>query len=1050
MPETVLKAPNYFDREIDLTERTTPVGGVPATVIGAADRGPAFTPVSVGSFTDFENKFGTLDPKLVGPYAVQKYFEAKGSELASVNYIRLLGCGANATDADISATQTFGTVKNAGMKISGSGLPISANASGSLSGRVQFLVAKHSLRVNESFGFPVFSENNSYTTTNDHTPSAVDNDTVKLVRAVLFTTPDARFMVGSGSTSEAAYDVNQILAGTNNFEAAFVGTEGALQGKFKLILSSSDGASFASDDSVAGIKVLTASLNPTSDQYVGKILNTNPENFAEKKHLLYLDYAVDDEVATLSSSLAATHEPTVAILSGSSNVATTGVTFGEAFGYFNTRYTTPKTPYFISQPFGGFEYDLFYVEALDDGDYANNKIKVSVANLQASTNPSTVIGTFSIQVRAFGDSDAEPQLLEVFNNLSLDPNSDNYVIKVIGDKKTRFDFDQLNPTDRSLVVTGKYGNRSKYIRVIPSTQLESGEVPEKALPFGFRGHQMLLTNVNLADTGVAPALAHIAGVSASAATNGALLSGSIVPPVPFRFTVTRNPLATDSSASGAPGTQTLTDARLYWGVKFERNNNDVLNVNVNVEPNLLVESFTKFSGIEKLNVLTVGSDSDVLNDNKFTLAKVALGTTTAVYDLTNSVGTYMREAAYLRDAALNPSTYVASNYGDRVTFASLLNSGSAILFNNFSPYAKFTTFLQGGWNGVNIFDKEAARFTDRSTSVRQGGTKYGLAHPNYVSPGANGVNYTGAGSLGAENSNVIAYRTAVQIATNPSIANNNILLIPGQRDPLVTDYVLEKNLEYALSFYPMDIESFDKNGITNGRIFDGDTGRFVSIPQTTNIFVARAVDNNAAAAYFPNIVIDDSVNTRRVTLPASVAALSALAYNDRVKFPWFAPAGFDRGSLSFVQLTSVRVNQADRNALYDANINPIVKFPGENYVFFSQNTLQQANSALESINVKRMLLEVKRQIVAIGNRILFEQNTPDLRARFVNEASIVLAGVQLRQGIEKFLVICDQRNNTSEDVNGNRMNAQIRILPTRAIEYIVMDFIVLPSGVQLG
>ena len=148
-------------------------------------------------------------------------------------------------------------------------------------------------------------------------------------------------------------------------------------------------------------------------------------------------------------------------------------------------------------------------------------------------------------------------------------------------------------------------------------------------------------------------------------------------------------------------------------------------------------------------------------------------------------------------------------------------------------------------------------------------------------------------------------------------------------------------------------------------------------------------------------------------------------------------------------MTSVRVNQTDRNTLYDANINPIVKFPGENYVFFSQNTLQQATSALESINVKRMILEIKRQIVEIGNRILFEQNTPALRTRFISEASVVLASVQLRQGIEKFIVICDNRNNTSEDVNTNRMNAQIRVLPTRAIEYIEMDFVVLPSGVQV-
>ena len=98
---------------------------------------------------------------------------------------------------------------------------------------------------------------------------------------------------------------------------------------------------------------------------------------------------------------------------------------------------------------------------------------------------------------------------------------------------------------------------------------------------------------------------------------------------------------------------------------------------------------------------------------------------------------------------------------------------------------------------------------------------------------------------------------------------------------------------------------------------------------------------------------------------------------------------------------------------------------------------------------KRMLLEIKRQIVAIGNRLIFEQNTPELRTRFINEASLVLATVQAQQGIEQFAIICDGRNNTSEDVNSNRMNAQIRVLPTRAIEYIVMDFVVLPSGVSI-
>jgi hypothetical protein len=1038
MPETVLKAPNYFDREFDLTERTIPVGGTPATVIGGAEKGPAFVPVTLGSYTDFANKFGNVNPKFAGTYGAKAFLDAKGSELASVNYIRVLGCGANSSEADISSTETEGTVVNAGMKVVGSGLTF---VSGALQGRVQFLVGKHFVQPNEVFGMPDFTNNSSYTVSG-FTP---DNDTVNLVRAVLFTTPDSRFLVLSGAVdSGGVYDNTLAASGGGTNEAAQVGTEGPMTGLFKLILSCSAGSTFSSDDGFAGLKIFSASLDPSSTQYVGKILNTNPEDFASKKHLLYLDYAVDAEVATLSASNSV---PTVAVLSGSSNTNTSGHTFSEAFGYYNTRYTTPKTPYFISQPFGGIEYDLFYVESRDDGEYANSRYKVSISNLQASTNPSTKYGSFTLSVRVFNDTDAEPQILEQFNNLSLDPNSANYVVRAIGDKRTQFNFDAVDSDDRGLIVLGKYGNRSRFIRVVPSSQLESDEVPELALPFGFRGHQMLLTNVGLNDQvgTLAPTLSRITGVSSSTVGGGALLSGSIVPPVPYRFTITRNPLTASGTTFGAPGAQTVLDGRLYWGVKFERNNNNVLNANVNAEINPIIENFTRFSGIQKQEVLTTGSASDVLNDNKFSLARVALDATSMATVASTDVPTLMKSAAYLRNATIDPSTYAATNFSNRLTFASLLNSGSAVQFNNFSNYAKFTTFMQGGWDGVNIFDKQAARFTDQSTSTEAGtGGVYGLANASYVSPGAPALtNYTGVGSA---NQNVVAYRTALDVATNPSIANNNILLAPGQRDPLVTNYALEKNLSYGLSFYLLDIQPYDKDSV---RIFDGESNKYISVGKTTNAFLNRSLDNNAAAAYFPNIVIDDTVNTRRVQLPASVAAVSALSYNDRVKFPWFAPAGFDRGSLNFVLLTSIRLNQTDRNTLYDANINPIVKFPGANYVFFSQNTLQQAESALESINVKRMVLEIKRQIVAIGNRLIFEQNTPALRTRFVSEASLVLSTVQLQQGIEQFAVICDNRNNTTEDVNSNRMNAQIRVLPTRAIEYIVLDFVVLPSGVSI-
>jgi phage tail sheath protein FI len=217
---------------------------------------------------------------------------------------------------------------------------------------------------------------------------------------------------------------------------------------------------------------------------------------------------------------------------------------------------------------------------------------------------------------------------------------------------------------------------------------------------------------------------------------------------------------------------------------------------------------------------------------------------------------------------------------------------------------------------------------------------------------------------------------------------------------------------------------------------------------TADNFESRVIDNNYVVAYFPNIVMDDATNNRKVVVPASVGALGALGYNDRVAFPWFAPAGFNRAALNFVNLTQVRINQPERDRLTEVKINPIVKFPREGYVIMSQNTLQQAKSALSSINVKRMILEVKRVIVEIGNRTIFDQISTQTRTELVKQFTAVLGGVQSKAGIEMFSIICDDTNNTKEDIESNRMNVQIRLVPTRSIEYIAIDFIVTNSGVQ--
>jgi len=1013
MPEQVLKSPGYYDREIDLSVRVAEPTGTPTTVVGAARKGPAFVPTTLGSYPDFETKFGSLDPKLVAGYAVQQVLASKPAAV----FIRTLGAGANTVSTDFYNTIAKGIVVNAGMQVTGT---VVGGGDNRHAGAVQFIVAKHKVTSSEAFGFPMFSDNDSFTLTSNY---------AYLVRATLFTTYDTRIMLMNS---------NESFGGLLDDAATIDDTStNSTYRKFKIAISSSAGASFAKDDGNAGVRILTASLDPSDTTYIGKILNTDPEKFETYKHLLYSDFAVDGEIAPVASG--AGNSNSVAVVSGTINTsATSGDTslvFRNAFGRFDTRFTTPKTPWFISQPFGATEYDLFYAESLDDGAYANNKYKISVINIKASSDPRNDFGTFTLVVRQFDDTDMEPKVLEQFNNLSLNPSDDSYVAKAIGDKKVAFFFDVEEESDRKLKITGKNPVRSKFIRVIMNPDLEAGRLPLKCLPFGFRGFEFLNTNTLLADSQPSSTVARLN----ASGTFDARMTGSILPPMPYRFKVTRGEISASSVFTGAPGPNEVVDTRLYWGVKFERNSN-VMNTNIASEPNTLISSLTKFQGIKKLDTLVSGTRVDAFNNNKFTLARVALSNQTLT-TVTASAAQHMKETAYIRNGVPDPSNYYISDgaWGNRVTFATLLSKGASSDFNRFSDFAKFTTVMVGGWDGINILDQTAGRFSDKATSTETGGA----ANGNYTSPGAtSGVNYSGVGVL---NNAVHSFRTAVNIATDTIIANNNVLAIPGQREPLVADYATQKNSDYGLSFYIMDIPNYDADG---NRIFDGDIGRFIDVRKTADSFDSRAIDNNAVAAYFPNFVMDDTINNRRVTVPASVAGVAAFSFNDKVAYPWFIPAGFNRNALNFVVIPATRINQPDRDKLFDVRINPIVKFPSEGYVFFSQRTLQQAKTALESINVKRMLLEVKRIIVELGNKILFEQMTSSLRSQFIKDASSQLSTIQLQRGIELFQVVCDDTNNNEQDRQANRMNAQVRIVPTRGVEYIVMDFIVTNSGVQ--
>jgi hypothetical protein len=1041
MAERTFRSPGVFDREIDLTESTSGASGTPAGIVGTSEKGPAFVPKTVGSILEFKNLFGELSAERFGPYAADAFLKNQ----SAITYVRVLGAGANLTISDIQNTEIKGTVKNAGFKLSGSVATIAPSGETRDVGAVQFLAGIHDINSAEAAGYPIFTNNQSKSQT-----------TVQIIRSM--------FLLASGARIEVMDENETYPVGgkTTNDSAHIRSYDGTTEeGMFKLVLSSAIGKTFGNDEGKAGIRIYTASLDPNSIHYVGKIMNKNPDNFHTDQHLLYADFPVESELAKIKKD--GTND-VIAIMSGSKGVSAdsgdSSLYYREIFGSFNARYQTAKTTKFISQPYGDKEYDLFHFESLDDGEAGNAKIKISITDIKRSTDSNNPYGTFTVEVRDFYDSDLAPITLERYSLCSLNPSDENYVANKIGDVKVYYNFDAESKDEQRVNRSGKRINRSKYVRIIMDSDVEEGIIPTDSLPFGFRGLPLLKTSNSLTDSATL-----LAGGDASkrltfinGTMSNAHLEYAIVPPVPLTFKATKNKTNSSSTFSGNPGGLELADPRVYWGLKTSRlpvsttTTDPLLRSNGASDlHNELIASYSKLLGITKLDSLVTGSAADSFHNNKFSLSRVALNhqssagaslATAISTELTGTINEHILEAAYIRDGKLDLPNYTIVDKGAstrRLTFASLAANDSATKFNQYSPYLKFTNILHGGFDGVNILDKDQRYINDKATSQDAGGKASGdaLGYLNLKvgsSPGK-----------GIDNNGVNSIRSGIKILTDDLTSNINILVVPGIRDANITDYALDHVAKYSKAIFLMDIASYDANDI---RLYDDNT-QSPSVRKTIEQFEGRNINSNYTATYFPDVIKNFSQQDGgTVKLPSSVAALGALGYNDAVSFPWFAPAGFNRGALEDIVNTKVRLNTEDRNILYEARINPIANFNINDFVIFGQKTLQKNKSSLDRVNVRRMLIEVKRIVSIAATNIIFEQNVKATRDSFVATVSPQLALIQSQQGIEQFRVIMNDSNNTQQDIEQNKLNGRIVLVPTRAIEFIALDFVITNSGVS--
>jgi hypothetical protein len=213
---------------------------------------------------------------------------------------------------------------------------------------------------------------------------------------------------------------------------------------------------------------------------------------------------------------------------------------------------------------------------------------------------------------------------------------------------------------------------------------------------------------------------------------------------------------------------------------------------------------------------------------------------------------------------------------------------------------------------------------------------------------------------------------------------------------------------------------------------------------------ASQLDTNYVATYYPWVKLSDTNTGRVVAVPPSTLLPATYASNDRLAAEWFAPAGLNRGGINGAVSVMNRLTHSDRDTLYENKVNPIAAFPGQGIVAYGQKTLQNKASALDRVNVRRLLITVKKYIASTSRFLVFEQNTSVTRNRFLNTVNPYLEAIQQRQGLFAFNVVMDESNNTPDVIDRNLLIGQIFLQPTRTAEFIVIDFNILPTGASFS
>jgi hypothetical protein len=961
-------SPGVFVNEIDRSQIPVQPEAIGPVIVGRMAQGPGLRPVKVSSFEEFVRVFGRPDPG------------AGGGDNWRTGRFDGPTYGAYAAQAWLASAQAPATV-------------------------VRLVGAQH--RDKESGGDAGWTSFGNPAVTNDPATNGS-------AYGLFLINSSSTNQTGTGSLAAVWYLSTGTSITISGTVATTVGStvDGGVHGS--LTAQSVTGSTAALIQNRGGSKEFIAEVfqnetsyervcfnfDPDSEKYIRKVFNTNPSqtntNLVENTSKAYYPYWLGE-----------TYDQFLTTQVTNNDAGTVrGIIFGLAsasVGEFDDQrrsYQNAETPFFRSQDLGesgSFYLDdkqkLFKMVALDQGEWANRNIKVSIESIRAADYPTIdPYGTFSVTLRHVRDLDNRPEFLERFDNLNLNPNSENYIARRIGNT-----FTQWSDSERRLRHYGDYANQSAYVRVEMDTDVANGAVDSAALPFGYFGPERFRGF----SFGSASNVPHPIGTQTT--TGSTLVAGAsniafnanIRSSVAGLFAYTTSEESTNAEFSGSflfPAIRTrlsasegnLTDPTdAYFGIQTTKTRDSLV----------YDASYADLTRPLSVDFSTFASNTQTEPSFDFSMDNVVSG----------SSGYFYRSGS-----RADGTSYTATGTN---TYRDLLSAG----------FDRFTAPMHGGFDGLNITEKEPFRNTLLSDKTELNNYAFNTV------------------------------KRAVDSVKDPEVVEANLMTIPGITDTVLTEHLITACEERGDALAVIDIP----NSYTpreEGTSYLTETSRAPNITTAISGLRTRSINSSYGCCFFPFVQIRDTGTGRLIDAPPSIAALGTFGTSQARTELWFAPAGFVRGGLSNgaagIPVTGVkmRLTSKNRDDLYAANINPIATFPNEGIVIFGQKTLQVTPSALDRINVRRLMIFVKKEISRIANSVLFDPNVQTTWDRFTAAANPFLADVKARFGLTDFRVILDNTTTTDDLIDRNILYAKIFLKPARAIEFIALDFIITRTG----